>query len=359
MGNGMNSSYPPHITPLCTVIIPVYNVVCYLRATLNSVLNQTLMDWEAICVDDGSRDGSGSLLDEAVRRDGRFRVVHQRNGGVSVARNRALDIAKGRYVSFLDGDDVLIPDLLCRVTQILGADTVDVVTWSYYLFDEDADVRDVSASCQTDSTEGVYELLFGDSAISYFIAEKIPSGFVWTCCIRHALVGETRFPAGVTHCEDMRFLSELAGKIQSVAVLHKVGLCYRQRCGQATSSRRASVYQAKVDAWLFVFHRYYVLCDSSPKLYILLAHVLSVCVAGDTIAQCCYGGSENVCRQLKRIKAEAPDIMPRRLSLKGLCVWALSIAGISVIVALALRICGIGLNRWRRIRRAVHGGRGR
>lgn len=354
----MNGFYPPHITPLCAVIIPVYNVVRYLRATLDSVLNQTLMDWEAICVDDGSKDGSGSLLDEAVRRDGRFRVVHQRNGGVSVARNRALDIAKGRYVSFLDGDDVLIPDILRRVIQIFGAGTVDVVTWSYHLFDEDADVRDVSAPCQTDRTEDGYELLSGDSAISYFIAEKIPNGFVWTCCIRRALVGNARFPVGVTHCEDMRFLSELAGKIQSVAVLHKIGLCYRQRGGQATSNRGMSVYQAKVDAWLFVFHRYHVLCDSSPKLYNLLVHVLSTCVAGDTIAQCCYGGSENVCRQLKRIKVEAPDIMPRRSSLKGLCVWVLSVPAFSLTTALALRISGIGLNQWRRLRRAVRGGKG-
>ena len=88
-----------------SIIIPVYNVASYLRECLDSVLAQTFTDWEAICIDDGSTDGSGAILDEYAVRDARFRVIHQKNAGVSVARNAALDVAKGEWICFVDADD--------------------------------------------------------------------------------------------------------------------------------------------------------------------------------------------------------------------------------------------------------------
>lgn len=89
-----------------SIIIPVYNVDPYLRECLDSVLSQTFSDWEAICVDDGSTDGSGAILDEYAEKDARFRVIHQKNAGVSAARNVALDCARGEWIGFLDADDV-------------------------------------------------------------------------------------------------------------------------------------------------------------------------------------------------------------------------------------------------------------
>ena len=101
------------MTPFFSIIIPVYNVAPYLRECLDSVLAQTLTDWEAICVDDGSTDGSGAILDEYAAKDKRFRVIHQKNAGVSAARNKALDEALGDWICFLDGDDVWNERLLC------------------------------------------------------------------------------------------------------------------------------------------------------------------------------------------------------------------------------------------------------
>ena len=92
--------------PKFSIIIPVYNVAPYLRECLDSVLKQTFTDWEAICVDDGSTDGSGTILDEYATKDKRVRVIHQANAGVSAARNRALEEIEGEWVGFLDADDV-------------------------------------------------------------------------------------------------------------------------------------------------------------------------------------------------------------------------------------------------------------
>ena len=100
--------------PAVSLIIPVYNTGDYLHRCLESALRQTLQDMEIIAVDDGSDDGSQQVLDDcAARHPGRLTVVHQPNAGVSAARNRGLDLARGTYVAFLDGDDCLT-DTFCE-----------------------------------------------------------------------------------------------------------------------------------------------------------------------------------------------------------------------------------------------------
>lgn len=90
-----------------SVIIPVYNVEAYLRDCLDSVLKQTFADWEAVCVNDGSTDGSADILNEYAARESRLKVITQPNGGLSVARNTGIKAAEGEYVLFLDSDDWL------------------------------------------------------------------------------------------------------------------------------------------------------------------------------------------------------------------------------------------------------------
>lgn len=98
--------------PLISIIIPVYKVEPYLRQCLDSVLAQTYPHWEAICINDGSPDNCGAILDEYAAKDSRFIVIHQENQGVSVARNRGLEIMQGKYVTFIDPDDWIEHDTL-------------------------------------------------------------------------------------------------------------------------------------------------------------------------------------------------------------------------------------------------------
>ncbi len=105
--------------PYFSIIVPVYNVAPYLREALDSVLAQTFADWECLCVDDGSTDGSGAILDEYAAKDSRFRVFHKENGGVSSARNLALDNAKGGWFWFVDADDMIHPQALDVLEKIV------------------------------------------------------------------------------------------------------------------------------------------------------------------------------------------------------------------------------------------------
>ncbi len=104
------------IKELVSIIVPVYNVEDYIQDCLNSILSQTYELIEVIVVDDGSTDKSGSLCDEFSQKDSRIMVIHQCNKGLSGARNAGLALANGKYVTFVDSDDVISPffiEILC------------------------------------------------------------------------------------------------------------------------------------------------------------------------------------------------------------------------------------------------------
>lgn len=93
--------------PRISVIVPVFNVACFLERCITSIINQTIYDLQIILIDDGSTDESGVICDRFAERDDRIMVIHQANAGVSAARNTGLREAKGRYIAFVDSDDVL------------------------------------------------------------------------------------------------------------------------------------------------------------------------------------------------------------------------------------------------------------
>ena len=117
------------------MVIPAYNVEAYLEECLGSVAAQSWKDWEAIVVDDGSTDGSGSLAEAWARKDKRFRVIRQENRGQSAARNAAIRIAEGEYLFFLDGDDWLEREAL--ETLALELKDEDVVCFGGRRFFQD------------------------------------------------------------------------------------------------------------------------------------------------------------------------------------------------------------------------------
>ena len=116
-------------TPKVSVIVPVYNVERYLRRCLDSILGQTMPDWEAICVDDGSPDGSASILAEYAERDSRFRILTKENGGLSSARNAGTAWARGEFVNYVDSDDFIHPQTFELAVALAERDRSDIVSW--------------------------------------------------------------------------------------------------------------------------------------------------------------------------------------------------------------------------------------
>lgn len=118
--------------PSISVIIPVFNVEAFLPRCLDSLLGQSFQDWEAICVDDGSTDGSAGILDAYAARDPRFRIVHKVNGGVSAARNSALPLIAGEYTLLMDADDFMHPQLMEICLHFAKRDGCDLVAFTYH-----------------------------------------------------------------------------------------------------------------------------------------------------------------------------------------------------------------------------------
>ncbi len=113
--------------PRISVIVPVYKVEMYLGQCVDSILSQTFEDFELILVDDGSPDNSGTMCDEYAKKDSRVRVIHQENQGQAVARNKAVNSAKGQWVSFVDSDDIIHPQMLEILYSGTENDAVNMV----------------------------------------------------------------------------------------------------------------------------------------------------------------------------------------------------------------------------------------
>lgn len=128
---------------LISIIIPVYNVQNYLRECIDSVIAQTYKNLEIILVDDGSPDKSGEICDEYSKKDARIKVIHKENGGLSDARNVALDIAKGEYIGFIDSDDYVEKDMFETLHTLAVEHNAEISSISFYktLENEVIDVR--------------------------------------------------------------------------------------------------------------------------------------------------------------------------------------------------------------------------
>lgn len=112
--------------PLISVIIPVYNVEKYLKRCVDSVIQQTYPRLDIVLVDDGSKDKSGYICEEYKEKDSRIRVVHKENGGLSDARNAGIDIAEGRYITFIDSDDYVATDYVEFLYGFLNKYNADI-----------------------------------------------------------------------------------------------------------------------------------------------------------------------------------------------------------------------------------------
>ena len=117
--------------PIVSIIVPVFNAEKYLHECINSVLLQTYQDWELLLIDDGSTDSSGLICDDYALKDERIRVFHIQNGGVSKARNYALDIMQGQWLTFLDSDDYIAPQTLEFCLNQIQECGLDMVQYSY------------------------------------------------------------------------------------------------------------------------------------------------------------------------------------------------------------------------------------
>lgn len=236
------------MSPFFSIIIPVYNVAPYLRECLDSVLAQTLTDWEAICVDDGSTDGSGAILDEYAAKDKRFRVIHQKNAGVSAARNTALDTAKGEWLIFLDGDDILRADgleIFLLYARVKECDGILVHPYIPYWKGDAIPPRMIKTKVLLENATRE-DLIFGSYAAN---------GFPFSRVYKRNVFGHLRFPVGVKMAEDVHFWFDALCISARWTILNAEYYLYRQRQDSVCGQKSPKDCEAVLDSVLYACNR--------------------------------------------------------------------------------------------------------
>lgn len=215
-----------------SVIIPVYNTEKYLGKCIQSVLNQTYENLEIICIDDGSEDNSGKILDAFAEKDSRIKVIHKVNEGVSAARNDALHIATGDWIGFVDSDDYIAEDMYDTMIIATKQQGVDIVSCGYYLEYEDRCV--LAANQKEVPTEALETKQF----LRYIYERdkyKGVASYLWTRLISRDLIyGQNKeltyeFSKDFDVSEDLVFLAEVMQNSKKSLYVDKPMYYYRQR----------------------------------------------------------------------------------------------------------------------------------
>lgn len=228
--------------PLITVIVPVYNVEPYLDACVESILAQTYRNLEVLLVDDGSPDRCPEMCDAYARKDARVRVIHKVNGGLSDARNAALDVARGEYIAFIDSDDWIAPDMMEYLMQgitgfragIACCEVTNVYTYRM-------EYKNVSCDKVYDTEEALNELFF--DRMENYACNKLFRADLWK---------DVRFPVG-KNFEDILTIYKTFERAGRIAVLREPKYFYRIRSDSLSGARdfknRLHIYGAVVDRY--------------------------------------------------------------------------------------------------------------
>ena len=206
--------------PTVSIVIPAYNPGKDIIKCLDSLKAQTFTDFEAIIIDDGSTDGSEKICDQYASEDRRFRVIHKQNAGVSAARNQAMDLAQGQWVTFVDSDDWVDPEYLETMVECTRRNpAADVVVNTKIIINEDQPREWKSAQSKHFKT---YE-----SAVNAMIRSFVPNA-MWCYMIRKEHLAEIRVDKSIHYYEDMEFLFRLFQSAHICELNSYGGYHYRQ-----------------------------------------------------------------------------------------------------------------------------------
>ncbi len=239
--------------PKISLIIPCYKVEKWLPDCLNSILSQSFDDWEAICVDDGSPDNCGKMLDEYAKKDSRIKVIHQQNQGLSMARNAAYSIISAPFVMFVDSDDCLHPQALEFAYKAITSTKTDMVWFDYEEFDDGESIETKMFEFGKVSVFNRPLSRYMKKHFSLFNRKARIKVMVWDKIYKTELVLKVPFTEKVSPGEDNLFTTEMFTKYEKVAHLPYKLYFYRMRKDSIMNSLRE---QREWKIWLPLISKY-------------------------------------------------------------------------------------------------------
>lgn len=220
---------------LISVIVPVYNTSEeYLNECIKSVLKSSYSDIEVIIVDDGSNTETARRCDEFQATDSRVQVIHQKNAGVSVARNNGISRAAGKYITFVDADDTIEYDMLQTLYCLCNQNEADFVVCKFNELHE----KNITLKMHTNETR----VIVGNNIVSNFYLKQ---DIGWISCaklIKASLAKKINFPEGKRTAEDMYFVWQLCKMASKIVVIDKPYYNYRKNEKSAMADKNLSKF---------------------------------------------------------------------------------------------------------------------
>ena len=250
-----------------SVIIPIFNPGTNLETCLRSVRGQSFSDWECILVDDGSTDGSAEICDRFSEEDSRFIVIHQSNCGVSSARNKGLNVAKGEFISFIDSDDYISSCYLESLYNSIVASSSDLSVCG--LFEERSGIilsESVPASTSTFTLDKSGLELFAELEKRHLLFGPVVKLY------KHSLIEDLklRFDESLDYGEDLMFNLVYLASAATISMVPEALYFYRRRSGTLSTRLRPGFFDLNYRQWkaLSSFHEAKGLLGKSTCDYI-------------------------------------------------------------------------------------------
>ncbi|MFR5483492.1 MAG: glycosyltransferase family 2 protein [Blautia massiliensis (ex Durand et al. 2017)] len=209
--------------PLISIIVPVYKVEKYLKRCVDSILTQTYQNMEIILVDDGSPDNCGAICDRYKETDNRVVVIHKKNGGLSDARNTAIPLAKGEYISFIDSDDWISSYYVEHLYEAVAKCDADIgISWFENVFEGKA------LQSKPEELLSNYECLTAEECLKKLLYQNGVEVCAWGKLYKTPLIKNLRYPVGKLY-EDIPVTYEAVKQSKKIAVIGNVDYYYFQR----------------------------------------------------------------------------------------------------------------------------------
>ena len=223
-------------SPFFSIIVPVYNVINYLERCIESILSQSFQNFECILIDDGSTDGSSELCDKIADNNTKIQVIHKNNEGVAIARNTGIKIAQGKYILFVDSDDILINEILSKAFETLIKQQSDILIFGFQRCINE--INEVKITCPPEfyTTEKMYA---EDGGMAFALWNKIYKKSLFSTI-------ECEEIKGITFSEDSYLSLALQRQAKKIDFLSLVGYSYLIRATSLTQTLSTENYEDRI-----------------------------------------------------------------------------------------------------------------
>lgn len=288
---------------LVSIIMPVYNVENFVGKAIESILAQTLTNFEFFVVNDGSTDKSGDICDEYAAKDSRIKVIHKENSGAPSARNVAIEQARGKYMYFLDSDDWAEPTMLEDMVKLANDNNAQLVVTGYYIDTYYSDDEYISLDVTQPDRIFTSQREFRENAYKLFDHNLLYTPWNKLYLASYILENNIRFPQ--TFWDDFPFNLAVVRDVEKVAVSSKQYYHFmRARAESETAKYRPNMYEKREEehSWMLDLYAYWNVADADSMEMVHRRYIERVvgCIENLTNRSCTLSPAEKR-REIKKI----------------------------------------------------------